>query len=237
MKRLLWIAISGLLLAGCAHQQPVSTIAPEDSLRAAQLNVQLGMTYLQQQQMDLAKQKLLKAVALDPNLPDAHYSLGYYFDAVGQTQDAQREYQTALKLAPNNPQVLNSYGVFLCKTKQYALAEQYFQQALAQIDYTDVGLTYQNAGLCAMDADNQKAALTYFTQAIQQNPKLALPYLKVAELQYAQQNYSQAMVNLNQYHQLTQPTAESLHLAIQLAQQADDDNQVASLRLQLQSLK
>ncbi len=235
-QRLLFVMITSLLLAGCAHEGQSAYIAPEDTVRAAQLNVQLGMTYLQNQQMALAKQKLLKAVALDPTLPDAHYSLGYYFETVGQTQDAQREYQTALKLAPDNAEVLNSYGVFLCKIKQYAQADHYFQKAIAEIDYTDVGVAYQNAGLCSIDAGKSKQAADYFIQAIRQNPKLATSHLKLAELRYAQQNYTQATLNLQQYHQLAQPTAESLQLAIQLAQQTGDQSEVASLTLQLQSL-
>jgi tetratricopeptide (TPR) repeat protein len=46
---------------------------------------------LQQKNYKDAQAALLRAVALDPTLPDAHYQLGRLYQAQGKTADAEKE--------------------------------------------------------------------------------------------------------------------------------------------------
>lgn len=212
-----------------------AAISPDLHMRAAKLNVQLGMSYLSQNYTDLAKRKFLKAIELEPDLPEAHAALGYYYGQVKNYPAAQQEYQRALSLGPTNPNVLNSYGVYLCSTRQYQTANIYFMKAVAVPSYTEVGNSYLNAGLCELQAGNDMQAQAYFTNAVEQNPKLAPAYLQLAQLSYRQAQYQAAQQYLDQYNQNAQPSAQSLTLAIALAQQAGDNNRAASLQLLLQA--
>ena len=53
--------------------------------------VDLGAIYMQQKNYKDAQTALLRAVALDPALPDAHYQLGRLYQAQGKPADAERE--------------------------------------------------------------------------------------------------------------------------------------------------
>ena len=68
-----FIAVLGIfLLSGCLNN------AQNDRLTAARLNVQLGDIYLQEGQLAVAKTKYLKALALDPELPEAQAAFARY---------------------------------------------------------------------------------------------------------------------------------------------------------------
>ena len=53
--------------------------------------VDLGAIYLQQKNYKDAQTALLRAVALDPALPDAHYQLGRLYQAQGKPAEAEKE--------------------------------------------------------------------------------------------------------------------------------------------------
>lgn len=243
LSRAIVLSLVTVLSAGCA----VTTTTNENGteveaglsdaakLRAANLNIQLGMSYLSQNYTDLAKRKLLKAIELMPDLPEAHAAMGYYYSQVKDIPAAHQEYQRALNLGANNPVVFNSYGLFLCSIGEYQTANSYFLRAINVPSYTEVGTSYLNAGLCAQQAGDNANAEAYFVKAVEQNPKLALAYLNLAKLNYDAKQYKLAEQYLDKYNQNAPATPESLHLAIALAEQAGDNNRAASLRLLLQA--
>ena len=53
--------------------------------------VDLGAIYMQQKNYKEAQPALLHAVALDPDIPDAHYQLGRLYQAVGKPAEAEKE--------------------------------------------------------------------------------------------------------------------------------------------------
>lgn len=175
--------VLGLFFCLAACHRPVSSewveTAPQgpsiDYRRAALLNVELGLTYLSENEPVLAKQKLLKAFQLNPNLPEAHAAMGGYFSFVKMPKAAASEYEKALRLAPRDPKILDQYAQFLCQQEgQAALADRYFRRALCVLEYSDRALISQNAGLCALKAKEWKLADTYFQEALAQDPHLTL---------------------------------------------------------------
>lgn len=233
MRRLFITLAMGLCLCACSKSSTKSSQVPGRAISAARLNVRLGMNYLQQHRNDIAKAKLLKALALSPKLPEANFAMGYYLFKTGNLKQAEQYYQKAYKLAPNDPDVLNSYGVFLCETDRYKKAEKLFIKATKAPLFTAVGLTYQNAGSCAYIHNHLKAASSYFKQALKQDPRLPLPYLRLAQISFNEKQYQRAGHYLNQFNRLADPTIDSLRVAIGLAKANKNKSKAASLQLQL----
>jgi tetratricopeptide (TPR) repeat protein len=54
--------------------------------------------------MESAKERFGKALAVDPDYPQAHYYLGVIFGSQGATEEARNHLQRFLQLAPNDPE-------------------------------------------------------------------------------------------------------------------------------------
>jgi len=68
---------------------------------------------------EMCKTAALKALELDPDLPEAQSALAeYLFLYENRVEEAQRLFAKALDTAPNNVQVLESYGTFLMLSGQ-----------------------------------------------------------------------------------------------------------------------
>lgn len=150
--------------------------------KAAAYNTQLGLAYLQQGNQQRAKQKLLTAVEEDPNSTSANDALAYYFESVQSLKEAENYYQRAIQLSPQSGAALNNYGAFLCRQKQYKLAHDYFLKATQDSSYLNTGLAYENAGLCALAANNDTQAKHYFQMALAQDPHLEQSAYELAQI-------------------------------------------------------
>jgi Tfp pilus assembly protein PilF len=60
--------------------------------------LQLGILYADQHELAKSLPEYQRALALDPNLPDAHYRLGQYYVRAGQKDQAQQEFALYQKL-------------------------------------------------------------------------------------------------------------------------------------------
>lgn len=104
----------------------------------------------------LAKEAAMRALAIDPNLGSAHIppasiKFAYDWDFTG----AEREYQQAIRLAPNNPEARSSYSTFLVATgrteqalSELKIAEQFDPQS--PVHAANAG------GLCTSPDDSTK---------------------------------------------------------------------------------
>jgi type IV pilus assembly protein PilF len=196
--------------------------------KASAVNLQLAVGYLQQGDIDRAKQKLLLAQKQAPNSPDVFDTFGYFYATTGDKDKAMSYYQKALSLSPRNGKILNNYGVYLCKQRQYQKAIDYFSQAVKDPDYLTTGEAYENAGLCALEIPNNALAHDFFTKALENDPNLATSNLELAKMAFTQKNMASAMFYLKRYKVNAQPSSESLWLEIQLANQSGDQDLVAS---------
>ena len=81
---------------------------------AAEVNTSLGQEYMNRGQYEVALEKLTRAIEIDPDYAPAHTVMAVLHERLGQTEDAGKEYLRAVKAAPDNGDVNNNYGVFLC---------------------------------------------------------------------------------------------------------------------------
>jgi Flp pilus assembly protein TadD len=93
------------------------------------LLLERGLLSLELGQIDRAEELLRKAH--DPNAPDwrQHSALGAALSAQGKQQAAQEELARALKLAPDNPAVLNNLALSYALDGKHAEAERLLRQA------------------------------------------------------------------------------------------------------------
>ncbi len=209
--------------------------SPEDdenskAAQAAEINVKLGLGYLQQNNVPRAKEKLLLALKQDPKSAAANSAMAYFLERSGDVKDAEKYYQKAIKVAVVKGGPENNYGTFLCRQSRYDEAQKYFHKAAADTTYANTDQVYENAGLCAMLNSDTYTAEQYFVKAIKINPRLTTALLQVAMIEYNLANYKPASQYIQQYNDAGgAQTADVLWLQIRLAQRAGDMKTVYEL--------
>lgn len=196
------------LLSGCQTNSSSSQEAKKKE-SVANINVRLGMAYLERHDIQRAKQKFLLALEEAPEIPETWYSMGYFMESTGNKEHAKQYYEKSISLAPKRGDVLNNYGTYLCHTGVYQASVTYFLKATQDPTYLQVAAAYENAGLCALKIPDNKSAMSYFKKALQEDPQRANSLIELAELNFQQGQYQSSRKELSQYLQLTTPTAQS----------------------------
>lgn len=214
-KMLLLLVVLVPLLTAC-HSLMRSDTKADKKVTAAEINIQLGMAYLERHEVQRAKQKFLTASREAPQLPETWYSLAYFFEVTGEKERAQSCYLKALELAPKRGDTNNNYGTYLCRSHHYSQAIKHFLVATQDVEYLDTASAYENAGLCAEMIPSPHLAAEYFEAALKQDPSRSSSLLGLAEVKYQEGQYEAANSYLNQFLMLSSPTKESRALRLKL---------------------
>jgi len=217
MKYLLPLVLSSSILGGCS-----STPSSSDSSSKADTYTQLGAAYLQKGRFDLAKLNLEKALAENSSSADVHHYYALLEEHLGDDGQASKHFQMALSLDGKNPELLNNYGSYLCKTGHYAAAEHSFLGAVSDPLYKTPEFAYTNAGLCMGKLGKNEQAESYFRQALQVNRNFAEALYQMAKLNHERGDNPKAQAFLYRYNDNGTPTPDSLSLCYQIESQLND---------------
>jgi type IV pilus assembly protein PilF len=190
---------------------------PRPKTETAKINAQLGIAYLEEKNVQRAKQKLLLALQQGPDMPETWYSMAYFLEATGNTDEARKYYLKSVAIDPKRGDAQNNYGTFLCRSGQYQESIKHFMLAANSPEYLDPAAAYENAGLCAMKNNSYKQAAGYFNQALLKDPARTISLLKTAEADVKMGNYKEAKAMLMQYALVSPATPESENLQLIIA--------------------
>ena len=196
-----------------AGQQPVF-----DSKRSARIHTELGSRYFLAGQNAYALEELNIALAADSNYFQAYSVRGLVFAVLKDFPKAEADFERAIRLAPNDPEVNNNYGWFLCETGKERQSIAYYLNALKHPLYETPDKAYTNAGRCALKAGDHVGAEGYLQQAIRLSQDdapearlhLAAIYFKKGALEDARRFLNDAL------KQMEPPTANALWLGVRL---------------------
>ena len=97
----LLVAVAVLLVSsGCVSTTSGPPKSEPNTDDAADLNYQLGARYYRNGEYDLARDRLLLAVELDPDNAIAWSTLGLAYEALGNVRLAEEAYDKAVRVAP-----------------------------------------------------------------------------------------------------------------------------------------
>ena len=162
---------------------------------------------------DLARDRLLRAIEIDPRMAVAHTTLALTYEALENVRLASDSYEKAIRVAPRDFSVLNTYAVFLCRQKDFVQAQKRFDRAIAHPENDYAELTMTNAGVCMRQKPDVAAAERYFRAAISRKPNYGEALLQLCLLKYQGKDYLGARAFLQRYMSVTISSAEVLFLA------------------------
>ena len=216
--------ISIFLMAGCVTSTTGSITEPvRDNKAAASTNYQLGARYYQQGSYELARDRLLLALEIDPTMGDAYTTLALTYEALDVPRLAKQAYEDAIRVKPKDFAVQNTYAVFLCRQKDYIQATKYFDRAATHTENDDSQITLTNAGVCMVQKPDLDAAESYFRRALDRKPNYGEALLQMCPLKYQAEDYLSARAFLQRYLSANVPTAGILYLGSRIEDLLDND--------------
>ena len=224
--RLLTIAVVLAVAARRVRQQSVrrqsTTRRPERPTREApppqqmasaaeraKLHTDLGSGYYERGQMDVAIGELDTAVKLDPNYAPAYNIYGLIYAVLGEDRKAEQNFERALQLAPNNPDIHHNWGWYLCQHKRERESLAQFETAVSDPLYRTPEIALVNAGRCAQAIGDVRAAEGYFRRALSGQPANVLANYGLAQIAYKERRYDEARAAMQRVMQAQQSAAGS----------------------------
>lgn len=224
MRSILAITVSAFALTGCVTEnsyegsdRPVVE-KQVNNTGAARTRIALALQYLKTGNNSQAKYNLERAADFAPDLPEVHYSLAYYYQQVDEPELADKAYQRALKIAPNDPNTLNNYGVFLCGIGEYDRAAEELLKAISIPSYIRVAESYENLALCAIEFDDFENAEKYLKSALNHSSQRPSSMISLAGLYYAKSDLHKAEDIIEKYESTGRVTPRALMLSYLIQQ-------------------
>ncbi len=218
-------------------QAELKTASDQSSAqKRSTIRLQLAAGYYQRGQLEVALDEIKKAIDADPNNAAAYGVRGLIYMDMGEKGLAEDNFQRGLKLAPNNADLSNNYGSFLCQNGRGKEAMAYFESALNSRSYQSPEKALNNAGGCAVTLKDYATAERYLSEAVKMTPDLPSTNANLARVYYAQQDYEKAggyLAKLNKLAKVETYTADMLWLAIKVQHKLGDTGAEAGLVTQL----
>lgn len=212
---LLCLVLSILSLSACSTTGVKST-------EASNYNADLGIQYLQKGRLNLANEKLLKALVQNPNSAQSNHYYAILQQRLGDNKKAERYFLKAVNLKPKDPEIRNNYGSFLCETNRPQAAVKQFMTAINDPLYRTPEFAYTNAGICLRKTKNDTQAEKYFRQALRKKASFPSALLQMAKLYSDRRNYPRAQAFMLRYENVGRSTPEALYLCSTLNQKLGD---------------
>ena len=234
------ILVSALAACTTTTTSDSSVITSETTSRvgpnlkdASELNTQLAVGYIQREQYSAAKEKLEKALEQNDENVEAYKTFAYLYALLGLTENAQTKYEEAYEIAPDDSDLANSYGAFLCSRGEYDEAQKKLRQAYSNPFYEGVYLAQSNAGSCYMEQAEYKKAEPLLRQSLRTQPKLSGSLISMAELGVKTERYLMARAYVQRYHDVRSASAGSLWIQIQAERALGDEKHYMKFARQL----
>lgn len=224
-ERLTAVCLVLFLLSGCVETTTtIGGVRPDaDENDAAELNYQLGARYYRNGNYELARDRLLTSIELDPRNAVTHYTLALTYEALGNMRLATESYEESVRIAPRDHQVQNAYAVFLCKQRKFDEAQRYFDRAAAIRTNDNAEITLTNAGVCMTQKPDYSSAEGYFREALEHKSNYGEALIQMAVLMHTTGEFLSARAFLQRYLATSAPAADVLYLGVQIEDALGDE--------------
>ena len=233
--RKLCVAATVMLLgiaSGCVH----SGLAPgKTGAQAAKVNVQLAIEYMKIGKLAAARETIERGLKQDPDSADVQLTAGLIYERLNETAKADHAYSAAARLGKGDPNIQNSYAVYLCKTGKTEAGEKIFNAVARNPAYQTPEVALVNAGVCAENTGDSLDAQRYFTKALAIRPNLPEAILQLGTLAMDSGDAGEALQYAQRYLSTNPPTAEVLWLGFRAQRKLGDTTAAAAFARRVQT--
>jgi type IV pilus assembly protein PilF len=222
------IAILVLAAAGCSttsttESRPVTdNLGGADARRRAEVHTALAGEYYSRGNYTVALAESRLALKDDPTYFPAYNMQGLVYMELREDVPAREAFDQALRISPNNPEVLNNFGWFLCTRSDQARGLAMMQRAATDNLYSSPEKAYLSAGLCLRRMGRLPEAEESLRRAVLIRPDMIGALFNLAVLTYERGAYKDAENYLLRFMRVAQPPLEALVLGVNIARKNGD---------------
>lgn len=203
--------------------QAMSQQAPQTEERQrAKVHTDLGSLYVQDGRFAVALEEARIAQSADPGYAPAYNLQGLVHMFLGDKAQAEDAFQRALSIAPQDPEINNNYGWFLCQTGRAADSISRFRMVYRNPLYQTPTKPYTNSGICLLKMKDYKGAEEHLNIALRLDPSNTQARYWLAESYYQSDRLGEARQQVADLGRMIDPTVEVVWLGARIEHKAGD---------------
>lgn len=218
------LAFGMLAMTGCVSSG--GTDRDVANVEASRYNTQAAAEYYRKGQVDVALEKIEKAIEQDDENADAYMLYGMILAASVEKEDlykARDAYEEALDLRPEDQMIRNNFASFLCDRGEHRKAIGYFIEVANSRSYNRPEAAWTNAGTCASRIPDLELAEEYLRKALAINSNHPAALWQMAQLMLEKEQPLLARAFLQRLEGMGQLPASALWLGVRIERALDDD--------------
>ncbi len=225
--------------AGCTsttstESRPVTDSGGADGRRRAEVHTALAGEYYSRGNYTVALAEVRMAVRDDPSYFPAYNMQGLVFMELREDTMAREAFERALSLSPNNSDVLNNFGWFLCTRNDSQRGLDMMRRAALDTQYATPEKAWLSIGLCQRRAGRSAEAEDALRRAVLIRPDLIGALYNLAQVTFERGATEDAEKYLGRYMRLASPNLEALVLGVRVARanrdKASEESYLQQLR-------
>lgn len=201
LQRLRWLVLPALLatLVSCVTTTTGGFNVDTSQEQAVEDYVQLAIGYYDAGDNAGARRNINNALRLDNRNSGAYNVLALIFQAEGDLDLAEENFQRSISLNRDNSRARNNYAALLFAGDRYREAYEQLQRVTQDVNYEGRGVAFENLGRAALRINRPDDAVAAFRRALQINSNLYVSALELAILEADRQNWESARSFFQQY--------------------------------------
>lgn len=229
------ILLASLWLGGCTTQ-PQGLAGSERDTSPADAHTQLGVAYLERDNLQRAMAALERALTIEPDAPEALQAMAMIYQRQGERQLADETFRRALSANRHFTRGRNNYAAFLYEQGRIREACEQLELASSDSQYPQRAQLFANLGQCQRELGDIGAARQSLARAQSIDARSPRSYFTLAELEYSAGNLDRAQQQIDTFIRLAGPSPDALRLARQVAEARGDRTTAAFYSEQLDGL-
>lgn len=216
-----YLLVTGGLLAAlsaCAPD-PAPTFKAWSTEERAETQIKLGFSYLQRDQLDVARESFNTAIEVDPKSSEAYHGLGLVEAKSLNLKQALNYLKQSVDLDRKNIAAVSDYAVMLCQDGAARTGVNVLESNVKEFNRLSTQLAFARC----YEADNQiDNAIVFYKKVLELNPNSTQALLSLGRLYYDRKSYLSASAFLQRYFYTNTISSDALLLAANVEQMLDN---------------
>ena len=227
-------AAAGCTSTSSTESRPVTDSGGADARRRAEVHTALAGEYYSRGAYGVALSETRLAIKDDSSYYAAHNMQGLVFMELREDVQAREAFDRALALSPNNSEVLNNFGWFLCLRNDAARGLPMMQRAASDTQNPTPEKAWLSIGLCQKRMGRNVEAEDALRRAVLIRPEMIGALYNLAVITYERGATKDAENYLARYTRLAASNLEALVLGVRIARangdKASEDSYMQQIR-------